>query len=360
MGALRKRKPSSAPAGEKASKRASSPDSESAPGESSSDDGVEDDAFEDGEEDASDEGGPSTSSEDEETEEDESGARDDDDDDDEGSSSLDELGDEAFGGDDLELDERADESESDGAGDDEFEDDAAFDDEDDGDPDGDSDDDSEEDAAPKRKPGDAAASAAAARAEGGAAAFGLARAFGALVGDTEKASSSGLPSEILPKTKKQKRAEAEARVEKRARSLEKRKKLELRERGHVVPARGVANPASDKLERRLLQTATRGVVRLFNAVSKAQKAVADAGKRKGGSLKPKELTRGSFLAELKKSGERERAEAKTEEKNREEGGGGGWDVLSDGYLMGRNKLKDWDKGTRTAEEEVEYEDDDFD
>ena len=134
----------------------------------------------------------------------------------------------------------------------------------------------------------------------------------------------------------------------------------LRERGHVVPARGVVNPASDKLERRMLQTATRGVVRLFNAVSKAQKAAADAGKRKGGTLKPKELTKGSFLAELKKSGERERAEAKKEEKKEEEGGGRGWDVLSDGYLMGRNKLKDWDKGTRTAEEEVEYEDDDFD
>ena len=192
-----------------------------------------------------------------------------------------------------------------------------------------------------------------------AVAFGFARAFGNLVGDAAKASSSG-GAEILPKTKKQRRVEAEARVEKRARSREKRKKLELRERGHVVPARGVVNPASDKLERRMLQTATRGVVRLFNAVSKAQKAVADAGKRKGGLLKPKELTKGSFLAELKKSGERERAEAKKEEKKEEEGGGGGWDVLSDGYLMGRNKLKDWDKGTRTAEEEVEYEDDDFD
>ena len=361
MGTLGKRKPSSALAGKKAARRAPSPESKSASGESSSDDGVEGDAFEDGEEDASEEGGPSMSSEDEETEGDESDDRDDDDE--EGSSSLDELDDEAFGGEDLELDERPDASsdsddESVGAGDDEFENDAAFDDGDESDDE--SDDASDEDAAPKRKRGDAAASAAAARAEGGSAAFGLARAFGALVGDDAKPSSSGLPNEILPKTKKQRRVEAQARVEKRARSLEKRKKLELRERGHVVPARGVVNPASDKLERRMLQTATRGVVRLFNAVSKAQKAAADAGKRKGGTLKPKELTKGSFLAELKKSGERERAEAKKEEKKEEEGGGRGWDVLSDGYLMGRNKLKDWDKGTRTAEEEVEYEDDDFD
>ena len=71
----------------------------------------------------------------------------------------------------------------------------------------------------------------------------------------------------------------------------------------------------EALLQHVMQTATRGVVRLFNAESKAQKAVADAGKRKGGLLKPKELTKGSFLAELKKSGERERAEAKTEEKS---------------------------------------------
>ena len=29
------------------------------------------------------------------------------------------------------------------------------------------------------------------------------------------------------------------------------------------------------------------------------------------------------------------------------------------YLMGRNKLKDWDKGTREAEEELEYEEEDL-
>jgi hypothetical protein len=113
----------------------------------------------------------------------------------------------------------------------------------------------------------------------------------------------------------------------------------------------------------MLQTATRGVVRLFNAVSKAQKAVADAGKRKS-SGKAKELTRGGFLAELKKSTQ-ERDKSADEVKDalgakEEDDGASGWDVLSDGYLMGRNKLKDWDKGTRTAEEEVEYEDDDFD
>ena len=47
------------------------------------------------------------------------------------------------------------------------------------------------------------------------------------------------------------------------------------------------------------------------------------------------------------------------EQNKEESKGGKWDVLTDGYLMGRNKMKDWDKGTREdGAKEVEYEDED--
>jgi hypothetical protein len=54
--------------------------------------------------------------------------------------------------------------------------------------------------------------------------------------------------------------------------------MELRERGHVVPARGVLDVAVDQGEKRLLSTATKGVVRLFNAVSKAQRDASDASK----------------------------------------------------------------------------------
>ena len=297
---------------------------------------------------------------------------DDDDDDGEASSSLDELDNDAFDGDDREVggddgDDDGD-SESDGADDDEFDEDNFSDG--DGDDDGEDGEDDEDTVPSRKRTRDAAASTAAARAEGGgAAAFGFARAFANLVGDEDGAATNRGGSELLPKTKKQKKVEIEQKLDRRARSLLKRERLELRERGHHVPKKGTVDPIADQTERRMLQTATKGVVRLFNAVSKAQKTVADAGTRKGLGKVSKELTKGSFLQELKKSNlERstrdEAAAARDKEKNKHDGAekteSAGWDVLSDGYLMGRNKLKDWDKGTRKAEEEVEYEDDDFD
>ena len=297
---------------------------------------------------------------------------DDDDDDGEASSSLDELDNDAFDGDDREVggddgDDDGD-SESDGADDDEFDEDDFSDG--DGDDDGEDGEDDEDTVPSRKRTRGAAASTAAARAEGGgAAAFGFARAFANLVGDEDGAATNRGGSELLPKTKKQKKVEIEQKLDRRARSLLKRERLELRERGHHVPKKGTVDPIADQTERRMLQTATKGVVRLFNAVSKAQKTVADAGTRKGLGKVSKELTKGSFLQELKKSNlERsardEAAAARDKEKNKHDGAekteSAGWDVLSDGYLMGRNKLKDWDKGTRKAEEEVEYEDDDFD
>jgi len=297
---------------------------------------------------------------------------DDDDDDGEASSSLDELDNDAFDGDDREVggddgDDDGD-SESDGADDDEFDEDDFSDG--DGDDDGEDGEDDEDTVPSRKRTRDAAASTAAARAEGGgAAAFGFARAFANLFGDEDGAATNRGGSELLPKTKKQKKVEIEQKLDRRARSLLKRERLELRERGHHVPKKGTVDPVADQTERRMLQTATKGVVRLFNAVSKAQKTVADAGTRKGLGKVSKELTKGSFLQELKKSNlERsardEAAAARDKEKNKHDGAekteSAGWDVLSDGYLMGRNKLKDWDKGTRKAEEEVEYEDDDFD
>ena len=83
-------------------------------------------------------------------------------------------------------------------------------------------------------------------------------------------------------------------------------------------------------------------MRLFNAVSKAQRAAEDASKMRGvGSAKSKQLTKSSF-AELKKSAksmnseeeedkeEEEEEEEKKKKKNgsKDKGGGGStWDVL---------------------------------
>lgn len=54
-------------------------------------------------------------------------------------------------------------------------------------------------------------------------------------------------------------AQAQARDAKQRRML-------LRRRGHAKPSRRGDDPEADAFERRMLVTATRGVVRLFNAV----------------------------------------------------------------------------------------------
>jgi len=58
-------------------------------------------------------------------------------------------------------------------------------------------------------------------------------------------------------------AQAQAREAKQRRML-------LRRRGHAKPSRRGDDPEADAYERRMLVTATRGVVRLFNAVHAPQ------------------------------------------------------------------------------------------
>ena len=86
---------------------------------------------------------------------------------------------------------------------------------------------------------------------------GMSRAFQSLVGDGEEA------TEMLPKSRKQLVDGLEAKAEEKERRANKRAKLELKHRGHVKPQPRGQNIESDMLERRLHNTATKGVVRLF-------------------------------------------------------------------------------------------------
>ena len=56
----------------------------------------------------------------------------------------------------------------------------------------------------------------------------------------------------------------------------KRLRQEMKQRGHVVPSRRGEDPEADAREKALQRVATRGVVRLFNAVTKAQRQIRDA------------------------------------------------------------------------------------
>lgn len=66
-----------------------------------------------------------------------------------------------------------------------------------------------------------------------------------------------------------------------------------------VPTRRGQDPVADTREKSLQRLATRGVVRLFNAIAKAQKQLREAEEATGNKTKAAKLGRASFLAELK-------------------------------------------------------------
>eukprot|EP00850_Spirogloea_muscicola_P006751 SM000032S12135 [mRNA] locus=s32:621595:623385:- [translate_table: standard] len=118
----------------------------------------------------------------------------------------------------------------------------------------------------------------------------------------------------------------------KGRSKSRREALEVREKAHVLPA-----AITDGTEKELHRLATRGVVRLFNSVAKAQKVHeealgADSQTRKAAL----ELSQTVLQSGLQGS----RESAKKEENISSQPQ---WAVLQDSFLLGKPKLKDWDK-----------------
>ena len=182
--------------------------------------------------------------------------------------------------------------------------------------------------------------------------MGMSRAFQTLVGDKDS-SAPAAAAEMLPKSKKQRQDEAEAKAEEKERRRIKRAKIELKFRGHVVPQPRGRDLESDMVERRLHHTATKGVVRLFNAVGKAQR---DAEKAKSMRRKDALISKTKFLEELRG----DKTKTKKDEKKETETGATKASFLQDDFMLGRGKLKDWEKETTTAPQEVEYDEDDED
>jgi len=170
---------------------------------------------------------------------------------------------------------------------------------------------------------------------------GMSRAFQSLVGDGEEA------TEMLPKSRKQLVDGLEAKAEEKERRANKRAKLELKHRGHVKPQPRGQNIESDMLERRLHNTATKGVVRLFKAVCKAQE---DAEKAKTMRRKDALISKSKFLEELRGSTKSTAAEETTNKAS----------FLRDDFMLGGNKMKDWEKEQEVAPRDLEYEEGDDD
>ncbi|XP_062188122.1 uncharacterized protein LOC133891423 [Phragmites australis] len=123
----------------------------------------------------------------------------------------------------------------------------------------------------------------------------------------------------------------EARKEKRAAA----------EKGHVIPKDHL-----DSKDKELIKVATQGVVRLFNAVSKAQKTRKDLNpsRSKDAKVLAKER-KNTFLAELAITSHQDKksqASSSFSKRTGKDEDEPGWAPLRDTYMLG-SKLKDWDK-----------------
>ncbi|XP_024361472.1 uncharacterized protein [Physcomitrium patens] len=139
--------------------------------------------------------------------------------------------------------------------------------------------------------------------------------------------------------------EAEDTKEKKESKKEKR---ELREKAHLIP-----QTYANTKEKELVKLATRGVVKLFNAVSKAQKVQA-SGDGRDAKVVAKQ-SKSVFLAEVRGNSSSAgvgskrgllssstqpfkfgAVEAQNQPTSR-------WSVVKDDFMLGKQKLKDWDK-----------------
>ncbi|CAN6289746.1 unnamed protein product [Urochloa humidicola] len=126
------------------------------------------------------------------------------------------------------------------------------------------------------------------------------------------------------------------------------------EKGHVIPKDHL-----DSKEKELIKVATKGVVRLFNAVSKAQKPRKDLNpsRTKDAKVLAKER-KNTFLTELEMPSHQDKksqAPSKFSKRTGKDEDEPAWAPLRDTYMLG-SKLKDWDKmkdsGAATEQAEV--------
>ncbi|MED6211670.1 hypothetical protein PIB30_075971 [Stylosanthes scabra] len=134
---------------------------------------------------------------------------------------------------------------------------------------------------------------------------------------------------------------AEEEAEKETKGEAKKEKQKLAEKGHVKPANYL-----DPHEKFLLSVATKGVVKLFNAVNKAQTAQKGLDPSRTKDAKEiKKRTKAAFFSELGKpsftaTGSSAKANARTDKVEDEQPA---WAPLQDNYMLTSSKLKNWDK-----------------
>ncbi|XP_020253608.1 RRP15-like protein isoform X2 [Asparagus officinalis] len=138
----------------------------------------------------------------------------------------------------------------------------------------------------------------------------------------------------------------EEETEHKSKGEAKKEKHLAGEKGHVKPATFL-----DTKEKLLISIATKGVVKLFNAVNKAQNPQKDLNPSR--SKDAKELAKRrkqAFLSEINKSATEKSdhgfsfySTKVTKSASKENDDEPGWAPLRDSYILNNSKLKDWDR-----------------
>ncbi|GBG76899.1 hypothetical protein CBR_g23113 [Chara braunii] len=194
----------------------------------------------------------------------------------------------------------------------------------------------------------------------------FAKAFESIVGGKSdlplpgsSAATGAVPIPILARKKKRvveklRRQEEELKASVQA----KRSKREVLAKGRVLPLTYL-----DVKEKQLLKIATRGVVKLFNAVSEARKVEEEDVDEKDAV----KLKKAAFLSELRgtlmrgpSNGGQEDAKkmggtvaVQMERRSGGEVSQPGWEVLKEDYMVRQSRLKDWDQVEEGNEIEAE-------
>ncbi|CAA2956538.1 RRP15 [Olea europaea subsp. europaea] len=133
----------------------------------------------------------------------------------------------------------------------------------------------------------------------------------------------------------------EEELERKDKGEAKKEKRSVQEKGHVKPANYL-----DSHEKYLLGIATKGVVKLFNAVNKAQNAQKGLNPSRSKDEKViKKRRKEAFFTELGKAASQSAgtvAKVGTSSSS-VDGEGPAWAPLRDNYMLTNSKLKDWDK-----------------
>ncbi|KAG6503828.1 RRP15-like protein [Zingiber officinale] len=126
---------------------------------------------------------------------------------------------------------------------------------------------------------------------------------------------------------------------------EQKMKGESKKQRHSADEKGHTKPDNflDAKEKFLISVATKGVVKLFNAVSKAQSSQS--------GLNPSSSKDAKVLAKRRKQAffsELQKPTPQISDSNKGNNNEPGWAPLRDSYMLTHSKLKDWDKMAEPA------------